>query len=433
MEKKATTHHMPLEAEIIAIGTELLLGHTTNTDATIIARELATLGINLHFVQTVGDNPSRLKTALETALTRSQIIITTGGLGPTDDDLSKNVVAAVTGQKLIPDAETLTKLEQIHGHIKKVEEIQKRQAFFPENSIIFKNPVGTAPGCAVPYGQNQWICMLPGPPHELTNMLENSLVPFLKEKFDLGTLYTKKLRVFGIGEAHIAETLGSLLDGQNPTIATYAGNGETMVRVTAKANNPTLASEMIAPIETEIVKRLGSFLYGVDVECLEELVVAELRKKKLHLALAESCTGGLVAKRITDQPGASEIFGFGFVTYANEAKMELLDVPLETLEKYGAVSQQTATFMAKGALKAAHADIGLAITGIAGPDGGTATKPVGLVYLALADKKETFLRCLKPHKYYQTRQANRLRAANHALDMLRRYLFNLPISELWPV
>lgn len=425
-------NQLQIEAEIISIGTELLLGQTINTDATIIARELASVGIDLHFVQTVGDNPDRLKKALEIALSRSQIIITTGGLGPTDDDLSKNVVATVTGKPLTLDNRSFGKLKEMHTQ-REMEEIQKRQAFFPENSVILENTIGTAPGCAVQIGQYQWICMLPGPPHELKPMLEKSLIPLFKEKFPLGVLYSKKLRVFGLTEAKVAQILGTLLNNQNPTTATYAANGEVMVRVTAKADSLPKAKDMMAPIIREIAKRLGSFLYSADVECLEDLVVAELRRRKLKLAVAESCTGGLVAKRITDQPGASEIFGFGFVTYANEAKMELLDVPADILQKYGAVSQETAKLMAQGARKAGHADLAIAITGIAGPDGGTPTKPVGLIYIALADGKDTYLRCLKPNKYFHTRTINRQRAANHALDMLRRYLLKLPIAELWPV
>ena len=362
-------NQLQIEAEIISIGTELLLGQTINTDATIIARELASVGIDLHFVQTVGDNPDRLKKALEIALSRSQIIITTGGLGPTDDDLSKNVVATVTGKPLTLDNRSFGKLKEMHTQ-REMEEIQKRQAFFPENSVILENTIGTAPGCAVQIGQYQWICMLPGPPHELKPMLEKSLIPLFKEKFPLGVLYSKKLRVFGLTEAKVAQILGTLLNNQNPTTATYAANGEVMVRVTAKADSLPKAKDMMAPIIREIAKRLGSFLYSADVECLEDLVVAELRRRKLKLAVAESCTGGLVAKRITDQPGASEIFGFGFVTYANEAKMELLDVPADILQKYGAVSQETAKLMAQGARKAGHADLAIAITGIAGPDGG---------------------------------------------------------------
>ena len=419
-------------AEIIAIGTELLLGHTINTDATIIAQELASVGINIYFMQTVGDNAERLTTALETALKRSHIVITTGGLGPTPDDLSKNIVAKVCKQPLTINATALETLKTRYASIK-LEPNQIQQAYFPANAHILANALGTAPGCAVPCGQNQWVCMLPGPPNELEPMLKQSLLPLLQEHFPTGILATSKLRVFGLSEANIAQTLGDLTTHANPTVATYAGNGEIMVRLTAHAATFEQANELLTPYKEQILSLLGSYLYGIDVDSLEVLVVAELRHRHLTLALAESCTGGLLAKRITDQSGASDIFGFGFVTYANEAKIELLGVQDATLAAHGAVSAETAQAMAQGARARGHADLALAITGIAGPLGGTHEKPVGLVYISLACAHTTFTRCLKPHPYFRTRSSIRQRSANHALDMLRRYLFNLPVEDTWAI
>lgn len=413
-----------MNAEIISVGTELLLGHTVNTDTSYVARELSAAGINLLYSCTVGDNPERLKAAVELALSRSDILITTGGLGPTGDDLTKETVAAAAGRKLVLDRESLDHIEKYFlGRV--LGETQKKQAMLPEGCTVFPNGHGTAPGCGFTADGGQKIVMLPGPPSELIPMLKSSAIPYLAGG-EKAAIVSRIVRVFGLGEGNVAEMIGDLCACPNPTAATYAKEGEMFVRVTARAESGEAASAMCEPVVEELRRRLGSFVYGIDVESLEEAVVRELAARKLTIATAESCTGGLLAKRLTDIPGASDVFHMGCVTYANEIKTLLLGVPEETLRQYGAVSPQTAEAMARGVREKSGADYGIGVTGVAGPGGGTAEKPVGLVYLALCGRNgATTVRVMRPNARPRGREYVRHLAASNALDMLRRSVLGL--------
>lgn len=413
-----------MKAEIISVGTELLLGHTINTDAAWIARALAEQGVDLCHVQTVGDNASRLESALREALSRCDIVITSGGLGPTEDDLTKECAARAAGAPLEENPECLADLKEYFGS-RAISGNQYKQTLAPRGAKIFKNPHGTAPGFAIPCPGGKYICILPGPPAELIPMLETGLIPFLKN-FSSQVIKSTVLNCFGIGEGAAAEKLGSLVHMTNPTVATYAGNGEMLVKITAKSDSQEKADELIEPVKAKIRECLGDKIYGENAQSLERRVVDLLRERRLQVSAAESCTGGLLAARITDQPGASEIFRLGVVAYANEAKERILHVRKETLARYGAVSPQTAAEMARGIKDLAKADFGAAITGIAGPGGGTPDKPVGLVYIALAGK-EIHVNKMEPVGRYQGREWVRRRASSAALDMLRRALLGLPV------
>ncbi len=411
-----------MNAEIISVGTELLLGHTINTDASYVARELSAAGIGLLHACTVGDNADRLRDALTTALARSDIVITTGGLGPTGDDLTKETIAAVAGKKLAMDP---TSMEHIRQYFqgRALGETQKKQAMLPEGCTVFPNENGTAPGCGFRTDSGKLVAMLPGPPSELIPMLKHYAVPFLAGG-EKAAIVSRMVHVFGLGEGNVAERIRDLCACPNPTAATYAKDGEMFVRVTARAGSAQEASALCEPVVEELKKRLGSYVYSVDIESLEETVVRLMAEKHLTAATAESCTGGLVAKRITDIPGSSEVFRMGVVTYANEAKTKLLGVPEETLRQYGAVSPQVARLMAESVRKLAGSDFGVGVTGIAGPGGGTAEKPVGLVYLALCDGERTWVREMRGHNH-KGRGYLRLLAASNALDMLRRRILGL--------
>ena len=413
-----------MNAEIISVGTELLLGHTVNTDTSFVARELSAAGIGLLYSCIVGDNPERLKAAVETALQRSDILITTGGLGPTGDDLTKETVAACAGKKLVMDDRSLQ-------HIKKyfegraLGETQKKQAMLPEDCTVLPNDVGTAPGCGFRTENGTLVAMLPGPPSELVPMLKNYAIPFLLKAAGSAAIVSRNVHVFGLGEGYVAEKIDDLCTGENPTCATYAKDGEMFARVTARAESKEKAAALCEPIVAELKKRLGNFCYGTDVESLEEAVVRLLTENHQTVATAESCTGGLVAKRITDIPGSSDVFHMGVVTYSNDVKTKLLGVPEEMLAKYSAVSPQVAKRMAQGIQERSGADYGIGVTGLAGPGGGTPEKPVGLVYIALSDGKDVWVRTMTHTVRSKGRGYIRLLAASNALDMIRRRVLNL--------
>ena len=415
-----------MKAEIISVGTELLLGHTINSDAAHVARELAASGIDLEHVQTVGDNAGRLEAALREALGRSSLVICTGGLGPTDDDLTKETVARVAALPLVEDAASLARLREYFG-TRPMGENQLKQALVPAGAEVFPNSVGTAPGCAVPVAADKYVLLLPGPPSELLPMLEASVRPFLERRTG-AVIVSAMIRTFGIGEGAAAERIRDLMQGRNPTAATYATDGEMFVRVTAKAADEAEARALASPLVRAVCERLGDVVYGVDVPSLEAVVVAGLTAAGLKLVTAESCTGGLLAKRITDQPGASAVFEAGLVTYANSVKTRLLGVPEAVLAAHGAVSPETASCMAEGARLRQGGDLGIGITGIAGPDGGTPEKPVGLVYIALSAPDGIWLRVMRPQGRYLGRDWTRRRAASHALDLVRRRLAGLPLE-----
>ena len=415
-----------MNAEIISVGTELLLGQVVNTDTAIVAQELSALGINLLYSAVVGDNVERLRHAVDTAISRSELLIMTGGLGPTTDDLTKETTAACAGKKLVLHQPSLERIQNYFNE-KHVSENQEKQAWLPEGCTVFQNDNGTAPGCAFQAQSGCTVIMLPGPPSELEPMLKNYVVPFLKRGQE-HVIVSHNVHIYGRGEAPVAQLLDDLMNGENPTLAPYAKEGECYLRVTAEAPTVEEADEMCRPLIEEIRRRVGDFVYSVDVESLEELVVGELAAQGKTLATAESCTGGLLSKRITDVAGASAVFHMGVVTYANQAKEDLLGVSHETLERWGAVSSQTAREMAQGIVRRSQADLGIGITGIAGPDGGTAEKPVGLIYIALSDGERTWVTKRHPIGRTKSRAWHRHCAASQALDMVRRYLEGLPVE-----
>lgn len=377
-----------MNAEIISVGTELLLGQIVNTNAAYIAKQLASVGINLYRTTVVGDNAERLIKAAKEAFSRTELVIFTGGLGPTNDDITKETVAEYFGLELICDEYSLNKIKSFFDRINKpMTQNNVKQACMPEGSIIAENFNGTAPGCIIE--QNGKIAvLLPGPPSELVPMFENKIMPYLAEKSDT-VIVSKTVKTFGIGESALEEKIKDLTYDCNPTIAPYAKTGEAELRITAKAANAADAEKLIMSMLDEVKKRIGEYIYGYDDDTLNSVAYKFLKDNGLTLSTAESCTGGLIADALVTMPGSSAVFGYGAVTYANEAKMQLLGVKPETLEKYGAVSPQTAREMAEGIRKLSGSDLGVASTGIAGPDGGSDEKPVGLVYIAVSGKNGT--------------------------------------------
>ena len=369
-------------AEILCIGTELLMGDIVNTNAAYIARRLAELGINLYHQSVVGDNPARLRDSLKTAFSRADIVITTGGLGPTYDDLSKETVAAYFGRKLVMHAESLEALESYFSRLgRPMTDNNRKQAMMPEGCTVFKNPNGTAPGCAIEQ-EGRIAILLPGPPREMEPMMDHAVMPFL-QRFQEYRLVSHNLHFFGIGESALEEKLRALMTSSlNPTIAPYAKTGEVMLRVTARVRDPSEAEALMAPAFEKINEAAGEFLYGIDVGDLQTALVRALSEKGLQVALAESCTGGMAAERLTGVPGASKVFSCGLCCYSNEMKERLAGVRHETLALYGAVSEQAAAELAAGARRVGGADIGIGITGNAGPEPSEG-KEVGLVYIAV--------------------------------------------------
>lgn len=383
-------------AEILCVGTELLLGDIINTNAAYLSQRLAELGIPVYHQSVVGDNPKRLADELSAAFGRADLVIMTGGLGPTCDDLTKETVASLFGDPLVMDAEAL---DFIKTYFKNrgivMTPNNEKQALVPEGCIVFHNDCGTAPGMAIEGGcgsplEGRAAILLPGPPREMKAMFEKSALPYLKSRTD-SALVSKNVQLIGIGESTAESILRPLIDeSENPTIAPYAKAGEVRMRVTAKASSPDEASAMCdALIERIRATEVGKFIYGVDIGSIENAVLIKLRAEGKTLASAESCTGGFIAKRITDIPGSSDVFVGSAVTYANEAKIKMLGVAPETLEKWGAVSEAVAIEMADGIRRALGADVGISTTGIAGPGGGSDEKPVGTVWIAISTEKGT--------------------------------------------
>lgn len=407
--------------ELISVGTEILLGDILNTDAQYLSIELAKLGISVIHQSTVGDNRERLLAQLDEAAKRSDIIILSGGLGPTPDDLTKEVCCEFFGKEMFLHEPTVEKIKEYFSS-KGIELAQNnlKQAMLPKDCVIFPNDNGTAPGMAIEK-DGIHILVLPGPPRELKPMFQNCAVPYLMQ-FSDRIIVSHNIRTFGIGESSMAERVNDLFDAQNPTVAPYAKDGEALLRVTAMAKTKEDAESLCEPIIEEIKKRLDAYVYGVDYNCIEEAVVGMLKEHHLKVATAESCTGGLIAKRITDVPGASEVFECGIISYANGIKHKVLGVSEDDLNKYGAVSEPVAKQMAQGALKVSGADIAVSVTGIAGPDSDSTGKPVGLVYIGLADKENVWVREIRTSR--RDRSYNRYVSASNALDMIRLYIDN---------
>ena len=414
-------------AELIAVGTELLLGSIANTDAQYLSEKLSAMGITVHHHTVVGDNPGRLAEALETARKRADIIITTGGLGPTCDDLTKQTICRTFGRELELHADIL---EEIRTWFRtklgrEMPENNVQQALLPVNCTVFDNPVGTAPGCA--FEENGvHVLMLPGPPFECRYLFEHRAARYLEKLAD-GVIVSHEIKIFGMGESSVEEALREpMATLANPTLAPYAKLNECMVRATAKAETREAAEKMLAPLVEQVRTALGDVVYGVDVESLEAVVSALLRERGLTLSAAESCTGGLIAKRMTDLPGASSVFRGGVVSYTNGVKSGVLGVSGELLEEYGAVSEPAARAMAEGCRNICGSDLAVSVTGVAGPDRDSRGNEVGTVYIALAGPEGTICRKLSCGRG-RGRDRVRSAAAISAFDMIRRQLLGLPL------
>ena len=404
-------------AEILSVGTELLMGQIANTDAQYISRRLAELGIVLYRHTTVGDNPARVKEALGEALGRCDIVITTGGLGPTEDDLTKETVAEYFGLPMElhqPSLDAITARMTATGH--PMTENNIKQAYFPVGATILPNACGTAPGCVVE-AQGKAVAVLPGPPHELKDMFEKQLSPWLAKRSG-AHIESKFLRVFGIGESRLETLLADLFHTDNPTLALYCGPGEVQARITAQAADGEAALAMIAPLEAEIRRRLGDAVYGEGLDnSIEKTAFTLLKQRGETVTFAESCTGGLLAARLVGVPGASEVLHESHVTYADAAKARVLGVKeRDDMEVDMAYDGETAVEMAEGARRISGADWAVSTTGYAGPDGGADGKPVGTVYIAVAGKKGT---TVKECHFRGQRAYVRTLAASWGFNLLR--------------
>ena len=410
-------------AELIAVGTELLLGNIANTDAQMISQGLSQLGINVYYHTVVGDNPQRVRQAVDIARGRADILITTGGLGPTCDDLTKVAVAQAFGKELVyhePSAQRIR--ERFAQRGTPVTENNFQQAMVPEGGTVLDNDWGTAPGVAFQAGGTH-VLMLPGPPRECAMMFRHRALPYLQKLSD-GVIASRTVKTFGIGESAAEALLRDLMNAlHNPTLAPYAKPTGTELRITAHAPTREEALRLIAPVEEQVKAILGDKVIGVDVDSLEEVCFALLKDRGLTVGTAESCTGGLLAKLLTDLPGSSAVFRGGVVSYTNGVKAGLLGVPQDLLDRYGAVSPQVAEAMARGAKASLGCDIALSTTGVAGPDADDRGNPIGLVYLGLAWGDQC--RVTEFRAGPVERERVRRQAAQTALDLLRRHLTGL--------
>ncbi len=404
--------------EIVTVGTELLMGNIVNTHARYLSEKCALLGLSVYYQTVVGDNPGRMAETFRLALSRADILLVTGGLGPTEDDLTKEIAAEVMA---IPLEENLQIREQIREYLEKnvydvIPESNYKQAMLPVGSRIFPNANGTAVGLAMEK-EGKRVILLPGPPSELYPMFETYVEPYLRQLHP-EVIHSAMVKICGIGESKVEEMVRDMIDAQtNPTIATYAKLSEVDMRVTAKGESLEACEALLAPVLHEMEERFGNYIFTTrEKESLEEVVVGLLAQKALRLAVAESCTGGLVTGKLINVPGASEVLEEGFVTYSNEAKHRSLGVSLDSLGKFGAVSEEVAREMAEGAARKAGADVGLSITGIAGPGGGTSEKPVGLVYMACSCARGTFAEVFR---FRGNRNKVREQAVMRALNLVR--------------
>lgn len=407
---------MSKSAEIIAVGTEILLGEITNTDAVTVAQALSELGINAYYQTVVGDNPERLRDCIKIAKSRADIIITTGGLGPTFDDLTKQVAAEAFGKKLVLNEEELLKIK---GYFEKLgrtmTENNARQAYLPEGCTVLPNDWGTAPGCAIEDG-GKILIMLPGPPRECIPMVKYRMVPYLSKLAD-AHLVSHGIHIYGMGESEVESKISSFAEEMtNPTLAPYAKDGEVLLRVTGKAKTEEAADTLTKPVINKVTEILGDVVYGVDVPSLHAAAFNVLKEKGLTLSTAESCTGGLCAKLITDIPGSSEVFRGGLCAYTNEIKINLLGIAPSLIEKYGVVSDEVARAMSRAACEKFGTDAGIGVTGYADGEGDE-SNPGGTVYVAVTLRGKTV-----SSKVYQPRgrELARGRAAQESFNLLRK-------------
>ncbi len=408
-----------MKAEIIAVGTEILLGDILNTNAQYLALQLAELGIDVHYQTVVGDNPQRLENTIFHAFSRANIIITTGGLGPTEDDLTKETGAKYFEEELVLDERALKRMESyFYKTGRTMTENNRKQAFVPKNGKVLYNDNGTAPGIIIEKN-NKILIMLPGPPKETVPMFEQQVKPYLAQKQEY-TFISRVLRIAGVGESIMETMVKDLIDSQtNPTIAPYAKDSESILRITAKAKSEQEAEKMIAPVAEEIYRRFGHDVYGEGETNMQTVVAELLIQKQKTIATAESCTGGAIASALVEYPGISSVFLDGCVTYSNASKQKRLDVKAETLQKYGAVSPETAKEMAEGAVRRTGSELALAVSGIAGPEGGTEEKPVGLVYIGCCYRGKTIT---KRYLFKGNRQKVREQTTQYALTAAWRML-----------
>lgn len=408
-----------MKAEIISVGTEILLGSLVDTNAAFIAEKMASLGISISRISAVGDNWQDIYQALEESLGRVDLIVVSGGLGPTEDDITKEVLSRLMGDNLVLDEAALAEIRRrLRGHRIPEKAIQN-QAMIPASAKRIPNPVGTAPGIILEK-DHKTIILLPGVPREMKRMMEKELYPYLLSRLGTKELISSRiLKVWGMGESQVNQKIADIMLRQsNPRVGLLAKRGEVHISITGKFP-PELVGEKIKTVEDKIRERLGSSIWGVDEETLEGVVSRLLKKRDLRIAVAESCTGGLVSHRLTNIPGSSDYFSYGIIGYSNQAKSTFLGVPPSLVKKKGAVSSQVAKKMAQGVRKAERTDFGLGITGIAGPSGGSRNKPVGLVYIALSSSEgEICERFVFPGG----REDIKWKASQGALDMLRRYL-----------
>ena len=419
-----STMNRSYDTEIISVGTELLLGHVTNTDSRDISEMLSKIGINVRYHTVVGDNPERLRRCVDIAKSRADIIITTGGLGPTCDDLTKQILAECFGLPLVENKAEMEGLYEYINYGRELTDNNFLQGLLPEGCTVFHNDWGTAPGCAF-RKDGKIVIMIPGPPKECDSMFRFCALPYLKELSD-EQIVSHSVRIFGLGESAVDDIFADEMNSmRNPSMAPYAKECDCMLQITAKAESEEKAEAMIAPVMAHVRERLGDAVYGVDVECLEERVIALLEEKGMSFSTAESCTGGHIAKRFTDLPGASRFFKGGVVTYTGEAKAKLLGIAPALIEEKGAVSLEVAREMAERVRALMGTDIGVGVTGLAGPDG-DGVNEVGTVFVSMAVEDGTYVRQLHlgPRR---TRSFIRRMSGNHAFDMMRRYLTGLEI------
>lgn len=414
--------------EILSVGTELLLGNIANTDAQMLSQGLSELGLNVFWHTVVGDNLQRAEEAVALAKKRADIIITTGGLGPTCDDLTKNVLAEAFGKKLVFDEESAQRIRAYFQRTgRPMTDNNLQQAMLPEGCTILENDWGTAPGCAFE-ADGVHVIMLPGPPSECRPMFQYRAKPYLLSLSE-GVIASHTIKLFGIGESSMEAQLRDQMNAMsNPTLAPYAKEGECELRVTAKAATDAEAQALLKPTVEQVRKLFGDKVYGVDVPSLEHVVIRDCKEKGLTLGCAESCTGGLIAKRLTDIPGASAAFKGGIVSYTNEIKMDVLHVPDHLLKQFGAVSQEVAAAMAEGARRALNCDVALSSTGVAGPDRDDWDNEVGTMFVAIATRSGTHVRPLHLGNR-PMRERLRTQTASHAFDLARRYLSGLDYGD----
>ena len=381
-----------MKAAILAIGTELLMGQTVNTNASYLSRALSELGIGVYYHNTVGDNPLRIKETLKLLLDSCDLIVTTGGLGPTLDDITKEVIAETLGLNMVLDQHSLDLIkERFRLFNRTMPESNIRQAYFPEGAIILDNAQGTAPACILEVaGTEKVIVVLPGPPREMKHIYHTYIESYLKSRSNI-RMHSKYLSVYDLGESALEERLIDLIINQtNPTLATYAGDGKVLLRVTSSGDDTLDHIKLVEDMVKIVKTRVGEYIVSEDGDDIDRVILNLLMNKKLKIAFAESCSGGKLVSTFVKHAGASEVVDAGLVTYSNEAKVRELNVNPQTLKTYGAVSHQTCAEMVKGLIDKTGCDIGVSITGIAGPTGGSEEKPVGLVYIGIGINKEVY-------------------------------------------